>query len=215
MKAVILAAVLASLAFAGVPSNAIYLTNNTGSTVNQPYIISRFFAQGEIRNYPKPSGLSQWQAEVKTRWPDGSVQHALIAYWKSTPNTATDTIPFINDAKACHLGDPTTCTNAGLSTGGMLNFNGGSISAGQIGITNGGHVVLKAGAHVVVNVTTAFADLGAVIDMNDDTMLLTAGSVSLIRPELRRGYSGAAWTGSGIMSCVAAAAASSAHPRAL
>lgn len=134
MKTIRFVVLLAPLAWAGIPSNAIYLTNGTGSTVNQPYIISRFFAQGEIRNYPKPSGISQWQADVKTRWPDGTVRHALIAFWKSTenpsfPDTNTDTIPFTDNVNPCHLGDVATCTAAGLDASGMLNFRSGNWGA--------------------------------------------------------------------------------------
>jgi hypothetical protein len=119
----------AAALFAGIPNNGITLTNNTGVTVNQPYTISRFFAQGEIVNYPKPNGISQWQTDVKTRWPDGSVQHALVSFWRSTANGASDTITFVNSANPCHLGNQATCTAAGLDAAGMLSFKGGSWGA--------------------------------------------------------------------------------------
>lgn len=199
----------ASAAFAGVPANSITITNSTGSTVNQPYTISRFFAQGEIQNYPKPIGVAQYQSDVKTRWRDsfasfavtaatnttpirittgaahffqdgdyvtlsglgggnanangrfliakvsstgfdlvnsvgngvytsggtvkgpawGSVQHALISFWRSTPTGTPDTITFANNINPCHLGDQATCTAAGLDATGMLAFNGSAWGA--------------------------------------------------------------------------------------
>ena len=138
----IAALALPALLFGGKPSNAIYLSNGTGGTVNQPYILSRFFARGEILNYPKPTGPVQYQSEVKTRWPDGTVQHALIAVWESIanpsfPNYDSMTVAFENAPNPCHLGNAATCTAAGLDGTGMLTFNGGNWGAAMVA-ANGG-----------------------------------------------------------------------------
>jgi hypothetical protein len=124
--------------YAAVPPNAITITNHTGGPVNQPYIISRFFAAGEIPRYPRPElvqvrGLSQsidqWQSNVKTRWPDGSVQHALISFWRTTQNGASDAIQFSDTDMSCYLGSQETCDAAGLDGPGMTGFNGGNWGA--------------------------------------------------------------------------------------
>lgn len=68
--------------FAAVP-NSIFLEAE-GSGPPRPITISRVFARGDIPHYaqaivdgtPVPT-----QCNVKTRWPDGSVQHALISFW--------------------------------------------------------------------------------------------------------------------------------------
>lgn len=111
-------------------TNKITINNTTGSTVNQPYQISRVFKRGELANYPKPSGFTEWQSVVKTRWPDGSVQHAIISFWRSTATDTADEILFVNSTDACHLGNEATCEAAGLDGAGMLAFNGGAWGAG-------------------------------------------------------------------------------------
>ena len=60
------------------------ITNNTGGTLtNQPYSISQPFRQGDIPNYPQAylNGTSvATQADVKNRWPDGSVKFAIVSF---------------------------------------------------------------------------------------------------------------------------------------
>jgi len=63
--------------------NSVFLTGARAEQ-DQPITLSRVFAQGDIPHYaqavvdgvPVPT-----QCNVKTRWPDGSVQHALISFW--------------------------------------------------------------------------------------------------------------------------------------
>lgn len=208
---------VSAAALAGVPGNHITLTNNTGATVNQPYTISRFFAKGEVPNYPKPVGISQWQSDVKTRWRDssasfsvsaatnttpihitvtadhtfmdgdyvvlsglgggntaangkylirkvsargfdlvgsvgngtytsggvvkgpalGSVQHALISFWKSTPNGISEQVAFTNSVNQCYLGGPSECYAAALTKTGMANFAGGNWGAAMTASAQG------------------------------------------------------------------------------
>src|SRR5690242_2526769 len=75
------------LAVAGVataaPSNRITITRHGGDEGAIPFTISRFFARGEIPHYARARLLGQsleTQCDVKTRWPDGSVQHALVSF---------------------------------------------------------------------------------------------------------------------------------------
>src|ERR1035441_1460863 len=70
-------------------SNAITLQEKLGSTqFNTVRTVPRYFAQGEICQYPQPytggSAVTYWQADIKTRWPGdancggGYVKFALI-----------------------------------------------------------------------------------------------------------------------------------------
>ena len=65
------------------PDNGIVLRDQSGAGARQyPLRLGRPFAQGEIRNAPQAVLGGQalpTQAEVKTRWPDGSVQHAVLS----------------------------------------------------------------------------------------------------------------------------------------
>jgi hypothetical protein len=68
---------LAAAAICSAASNSITITNTSGSAIAaQPQTISRVFVKGEISGYPRPSidgtPLAQWQADVMTRWRDGS-----------------------------------------------------------------------------------------------------------------------------------------------
>jgi len=53
----------------------------TDGAANEPISV---FVQGEIANYPRPSAdrtpLPVWQSNAQTRWPDGSVQQALVSF---------------------------------------------------------------------------------------------------------------------------------------
>lgn len=81
--------VLAALATFAMPAraqvtNSITVTENTGSTqTNYPVQIGRPFVQGEIANYPQAVVAGTpvtTQADVKIRWQDGSVKHAILSF---------------------------------------------------------------------------------------------------------------------------------------
>jgi hypothetical protein len=79
---------------APMPSNRITITGWGGDGTLSPFTISRFFAQGDINHcaQARVSGqLVETQCDVKTRWPDGSVQHALISFF--APVTGDSPIP--------------------------------------------------------------------------------------------------------------------------
>jgi hypothetical protein len=92
-------------------SNQISITEKAGqTTVNYPIQVGRPFLTGEIRQYPQAgictdancTGVSLWlatQADVKSRWPDGSVKHAVLAFLIPTLNAqSTVYITFRNQA---------------------------------------------------------------------------------------------------------------------
>jgi len=66
------------LAQAASPGNGITVTEASGSSqTDRPLTLSRVFAQGDIPNFAKArvGGVAvPTQCDVKTRWPDGSVQ---------------------------------------------------------------------------------------------------------------------------------------------
>lgn len=113
--------------------NAVILQEAAGTAQpGRPVTISRFFAQGEFPSgtYPKPrvDGVEAdaWQADVKTRWPDGSLQHALVSLRASVNANAAAKVDFVKDTKACHLGAPGVCESAALTTQQMLDFDAGA-----------------------------------------------------------------------------------------
>lgn len=66
------------------PQNFLTIREMQGrSTIDYPVQIGRPFVQGEIPHYPQAviGGLpTLTQADVKTRWPDGSVKHAVVSF---------------------------------------------------------------------------------------------------------------------------------------
>ena len=76
--------------------NSIFIT--TVAKSDRPYTISRVFAQSEIPRFaqavvdgsPVPT-----QCDVKTRWPDGSVAHAMISFWAASASNKI-TVDFVD-----------------------------------------------------------------------------------------------------------------------
>jgi len=130
------------------PGNAIAITGLSGaSQANRPFTISRVFAQGDIPNFAQArangSALTT-QCDVKTRWPDGSIQHAMISFLASVPASGVITVDFVNQATGNNTG--------ALDRTGILAANWGA----QIEITNG--TTLSASARRIV---TDWAGTGA------------------------------------------------------
>lgn len=84
---VVTAMLLAGFAGAATPSsgaeNSIALTNVSGAAqTNYPLRFARLFVKGEIPNFPQVvinGTAANTQADVKQRWPDKSVKHAIIS----------------------------------------------------------------------------------------------------------------------------------------
>jgi hypothetical protein len=115
-------------------SNSVTVTDTGGSSqANRPFTISRYFTAGEIAAYAQPrvNGVpaAAWQDDVKTRWPDGSLRHALISFNASLAANGSITVDFVNNANACSLGSQSVCTAAALTQSQILNFNSGSWGA--------------------------------------------------------------------------------------
>jgi len=64
----------------------------------QPFTISRLFSPGDIPQFAKAVVNGQeveTQCNVMTRWPDGSLQHALLSFWAELP-AGDSVVEFIN-----------------------------------------------------------------------------------------------------------------------
>jgi hypothetical protein len=122
--------------------NAVTITNVSGvARSNTPYTISRVFAQGEIAQFAQArvSGSPiATQCDVKTRWPDGSVQHALVSFLVNLPASGAVTVDFINTATGNNA--------AGMTKSEMLAAAWGA----QIEATNGA-TTLIANARTILN----------------------------------------------------------------
>lgn len=114
--------------------------SGSGQTA-RPVSLFRFFANGEFSGtFPKPriggSVPSAWQVDVKTTWPDGSVQQAFISFRLDLAANGSATVDFVADANPCHLGDQATCEAASLDQAGMLGYSSGEWSATWYGTVN-------------------------------------------------------------------------------
>lgn len=83
------------------PANTMTITNKSGSAQsNYPLQFARPFMQGEITNYPQVlvNGVAvTTQADVKQRYSDGSVKHAVISLIvPSIPASGSLTLTFQN-----------------------------------------------------------------------------------------------------------------------
>src|SRR5205085_10186837 len=83
------------------PANFVTIREKAGVTTNQyPIQFGRPFVQGEIKNFPQAvvGGLPVvTQADVKSRWPDGSVKHAVLtSYLPKLNANGSVKVTFIN-----------------------------------------------------------------------------------------------------------------------
>lgn len=116
---------------------------NTPSAVTaRPQSVRHHFHRGEIPSgkYPAPyvggTILSTWQTDQVTRWPDGSVQHAVISWPLTASLGATTAVEFRPSSNACSSGNRAACDSAGLDQSGMLAFNGGTWTASLTATAN-------------------------------------------------------------------------------
>ncbi len=102
----------------GAPANTIKITNNGSTTTNYPVQIGRPFVQGEIPSGQLPQAsvngtpLST-QVDVKQRWSDGSLKHAIVSFMIPTFTASTTyTVTFASG---------TTVGNTALTQSQMLD----------------------------------------------------------------------------------------------
>jgi hypothetical protein len=87
--------------------NGVVLKNfSTTDANNKTFSVSRIFAKGEIVNYPKAriGGVAiETQADVMSRYEDGSVKHVVISFVTSVPGNGSTAVDFINQT-SCNCG---------------------------------------------------------------------------------------------------------------
>ncbi|HEX4949115.1 MAG TPA: BACON domain-containing protein [Blastocatellia bacterium] len=91
------------------PTNFITIKEKAGVTTSQyPIQIGRPFVPGEIPNFPQAvlSGTPlTTQADVKSRWSDGSVKHAILSFYLPTlAANSTVTVSFVNQTSGNNTG---------------------------------------------------------------------------------------------------------------
>jgi hypothetical protein len=125
------------------PSNSVKITDQSGTAQgNRPFTISRVFAQGDIPHFAQAvvNGVAvTTQCDVKTRWPDGSVQHAMISFLATVGPNASITVGFTDQPAGNNTG--------AMTRSAMLAANWG----GQIAVTDSGGTTLTANARQVVS----------------------------------------------------------------
>lgn len=120
-------------------TNSLTITEKAGTTTaNYPIQIGRPFASGEISQYPQAilDGTPvSTQADVKTRWPNGSVKHAILTFYIPTLTAnSTVTVTFQNQA----TGNNTSYLDTAGMLGAGYDFNA------QMELTNGSTVTADA-----------------------------------------------------------------------
>jgi len=99
--------------------------------------ISRFFAQGEIAEFAQAWVEGQQvptQCDVKTRWPDGSLQHALVSLRVSLPASKSVTVTFTNQSSGQNEGALTSeqMLGGGYELGARMELQGNSLLTADI-----------------------------------------------------------------------------------
>jgi len=92
---------------------------------DRPITFGRIFRQSEIAQCPQPmiggAPLSNYQADVKNRWPDGSVKFAIVSFTQNLGANSATEVAFQNTA---------SCNNSGyLTQSQMTGFNSGNWNA--------------------------------------------------------------------------------------
>lgn len=117
MKIATILILLCGSAFAQANIKTIY--ERTGSAQsNRAFLLSVVFKEGDIQAYAQPKYKNALQAEyqntVLTRWPGGSLKHALVDFKGSLTGSEAAQVAFENTPTPCHLGNQATCKAAGL-----------------------------------------------------------------------------------------------------
>src|SRR5580693_6762273 len=120
--------------------NSITITDQSGNLQsNRPFTISRVFARSDIPHFAQASingSTVPTQCDVKTRWPDGSVQHAMVSFLATLPANGSITVNFVDQPSGNNTGQ--------MASAALLAFNWGA----EIDVTNG--TTLTANARKIV-----------------------------------------------------------------
>ena len=117
---------------AGVPNGTELRELSGKAQSGRPVTVSRVFARGEIAAFAQAQIQGKpvaSQCDVKTRWEDGSLKHALISFKADLPANGTARVEFISADAPCHLGSAKDCEAAALTREGLLEYAGKSWDA--------------------------------------------------------------------------------------
>jgi hypothetical protein len=128
------------------PANFITIREKAGVTTQKyPLQIGRPFLPGEILNFPQAvlnGARLTTQADVKSRWPDGSVKHAILTFYLPTiaANT-TITVTFANQT----TGNNTNFLTKPQMLNAKFNFNASTELTNGTTATASARTMLEAG----------------------------------------------------------------------
>ena len=119
---------------------------------NRPVTFGRVFQEGEIAGCPQPTiggnPVNSYQADVKNRWPDGSVKFAVVSFTRTLGANSATEVAFQSTS---------SCNNSGyLTQGQMSDFNRGNWDA-QIVVAAPGSTAVTSSAKAML----AASDPGA------------------------------------------------------
>jgi hypothetical protein len=107
----------------------------------RPTLIHRWFARGEVAGYPRPlvggASPSAWQADVKSRWDDGSVRVAYISWRQDLAANGSIQACFENSTDRSSAGDDAATSVAALTQAQMIGFDTGAGEGSWNGIAEG------------------------------------------------------------------------------
>ena len=99
---------LAALQAATAVDNSVTIQNRSDQAQpNRPVSVSRFFASGDIPKFAEAvvgGAAIPTQCDVKTRWPDGSLQHAVVSFSVNLPAKGSAKVAFRNQAQGNNEG---------------------------------------------------------------------------------------------------------------
>ena len=125
-------------------SNAVTI-NNLAATAQtaRTWAVHRYFADKEICGQPQPftggSAITDWQADVTSRWAadgvcsGGYAKTAMISFEATVAGSSSLVVEFRASTNSCNLGDAATCTAAGATRDQLLAFDTGG-GAGSWGL---------------------------------------------------------------------------------
>lgn len=116
------------------PPSSITVQERTASTqTNRPITVSRVFARGEITTFPQAviSGTPvATQADIKTRWSDGSVQHAMLSFVApSLSASSTTTVTFQAQSSGNNTGQMNRAAMLAATWGAQIEATNGTLQS--------------------------------------------------------------------------------------
>ncbi len=105
-------------------SNGVTIKSGAAQSEQRTFSISRVFAKGEITNYPQArvnGSATLTQADVMSRYEDGSVKHVIISFVATLPGNGSLNVDFVNQSN-CNCGTAQALTKDQMLAAGY-NFD--------------------------------------------------------------------------------------------